>query len=522
MRKSLLVASLAIVPLVVWATIALRPTTTLCEPILTAPETRAPASVRVREATTAAFRFRRELSVQSGRRNALEIALGGSFWIQPHEGAFRLLLKIESAPELPRNPWARVDFTLPRQIQRVSLAGPYPLDPRERREEEGQVVRTALDLLDQLLFFADTDTAGHYRAEISPLSEGKYRKRKLAYVDGPYARSRILRSEHHLWVSGETRALARILLSEGREEVALDQTGLTFRSRYRIVRSEGSPRWDEPDSWQEVALAEFDVPSGAPGAVPGAAPAVAQVTDLTGVPPTPWILDRLRDRPAREAQLLFRPLVKRLDAQPGVTTPLVAAQLEGFKNDPRKLALLIGALASSRRPEPQRLLTLLFNEPTLPSPTRQVILRAWIGARSTLPPETTEVLKTVATDPARPPEERRGALLALGAEAGRQPAGSAPHRDLEAHLAANAAQAESVRATLDALDALGNTQSAHSLDWIEAQLVHSSEAVRAHAYLALRLVPGARAQSLLEKGALDASARVRQAVATALQIRSEL
>ena len=185
------------------------------------------------------------------------------------------------------------------------------------------------------------------------------------------------------------------------------------------------------------------------------------------------------------------------------------------KTDLRRVGLYVGALAGSFNAEPHRALAQYYQEPGLPFETRAMILNAWTTTSAELPQEVTQLLKNLSTESSED-EERRAALLAIGAEVGRTEAGTPARAELERHIEARFDQS-----VVDALDAAGNSKSTHFLPYIEAYLGDTSDTIRSHALLALRLIPGDRAQALLERGERDRSVRVRNAAITALTMRRE-
>ena len=465
-----------------------------------------------------AFHFERAIRARMGERELVKLQLLGSLWVAGHQRReqqpFEALVRIDSIVthegHMERLPLTRIRLTESTKNIEVQAGSGVADETRQA------AARFALDIVDQYRFFSSSDLQGHYEARISSLVPGHYRKTKLRYLDAPYATGEILESRHELRQDFD----AWPVLLTGTESLTLgnvstDQLAVRSDTSYVITPAPGL------DTESELAGAEW-TPVTIQGTTPRQAVrrGIASVSESKNVPLLADLLATLRSGTLTTgAQRMgwFHTAVKRLDSEVGRLETTRDALAESRTNS-SQFQLLVGALAGSTQPDAAAVLLEAYQGDRFAPDERALIMTAWIASDTRLSEATTSYLAAIATDASSTPAAAQNAMLALGSQLGKSSSGSGAA--IEALLVNKLAQAQSEPEIIAALDAMGNSGATDFLPNIQPYLGNATAHVRAHAYLAVRLIPGVAVAALLNAGQSDASGEVQTSVQLALNMRT--
>lgn len=457
------------------------------------------------------YRFERQVDLTLEGKIVPEISLTGSLYFVNLD-AHRNRLSIQS-----ENPALQLNFLITldenSRIRQIQL-DPSTLPPLG--ETRAGWKRIGRDIVDQFYFFENQDSQGPFRARYVEKNPLHFEKTKLRYTEGAYASADILDSHHELTKNN----LGEITEVSGKEEIRFEQSTpkLDAHLKYRITRAERSAALPEnlahltSAAWQDFPRTE---------AVLDSSEAVDAESLAENTPPLRELLAQLalgNLRSTQDALGLYRSLVKRLNV--GGDLSAVKAAAVSLKNSPAELQILIGALASSAQNEAHQVLVDTYRDGNYPAGTREKILNALTATEAPLPKASQDFLNGLASHPTGEAWEKQAALYAVGSAIGKLPLGSSARNSLEKDLTNELAQASNAQDKITALNALGNAGAPTAVPWIKDYISDPNEAIRARAYLALRLVPGRDAEALLNSGATDPSPAVQQAITLALSLRA--
>ena len=462
-----------------------------------------------------AYDFERKIAVQMGSRRLIDFALAGQLSVRKldslksFEKSSEIVVRIEAPASFAGSPLVRVQVSDSLEITKLqmeNLSGPKRISLATR-----QILgRFAVDVVQQYLFFGAQDLQGKYEAKVRRVDATHYEKLKLKYTSLPFQNAELNDSRHQL-VLDSAGAVETV---EGKETIAMGSGEMAFHSHssYKIHASEivYQDRKYPNLTWTEESI---------PSLESGIADNRAGPSSLEGIPPFGELMQRLQAghlKTAEENLGLYRKIVKRLNVEE-INVAVAQATLGTLKAQIPELQLLVGALATTEQLLAQTTLREVYQDPTYPPETRQLILTSWTTTDVALSNPTLELLKNLASKSDSSPSAQ-SALLALGAQVSKVKDPQA-QADLENFIIAELHNARQVSEKTAALDAIGNSGSMRLFPYVRDYLHDPDERLRAKAYLALRKMPGETVEHLISAGNSDPSAEVRRSVQLALKLR---
>ena len=490
-------------------------TTSLADAVPAGESVSAPKGVQ-------SLRFTRLIHAKMGSQALATLHLSGTIWTQSSGGELQnIVVKIEAleASEGKTTDFPLVRIDLPNaqnaglKFKLATLPGAVPVTD----DTAQAAVRFARDMLDQLRFFETSDLQGAYEAHIMRRDAHYFRKAKLKYVDGPYAAASILVSRHALTLA-QNGLFEKV---EGVESISMgtDRLAVASETSYRIwVDSSPGATLAATQAWADFADFKHE-------SVATRSPRRGLRLDADALARAPALTDLLVTlrsgslKSGAEQLGWFRNTVRRLDVESGRLTQ-VRDLIRELRANSEELKLLVGALASSGQADAGPVLLEAYRNDTYSSEQHQMIMNSWIVTDVRLPAETTAFLLQVAADSTLPADQTQSAMLALGAQVLKADGQTgAQQAQIKGLLIAKLSSSQTETDTVGALDAMGNSGAEDFLPYIRPYITAATAHVRAHAYLALRLIPDPKVAALLATGHADPSGEVQSSVELSLNLR---